>query len=107
MSNTKKVSYEKRYESMSDSKEVWNDDTLSKCIVKKIGRVSYDYEDKRPELDCGLLCEEFGNCDFFIHGHRKTCFLGSLQEEKENQSSTLGHWEVESYYSIYPVNKSS
>ena len=65
-------------------------------IVKKFPR--------NDEFDCGLHCEEYSICDFFVHEHREPCYLGTFQKLEKNGtylSSISGKDHYRTFYFVY------
>ena len=109
MVNNVKKEYIVRYDYIYDDhgdEEYW-----APFIVKKIA--------KNEEVDCGLYCEQYNICDFFIHTRESACMMGSFQNlglpfEKNGSSLVYDHnyripglttYNSRSYY-IYAVSKS-
>ena len=36
---------------------------------------------KDKEVDCGLYCEQYNICDFFVHTRDSACMMGSFQNQ--------------------------
>ena len=69
-------------------------------------------KDKDKNIDCGLYCEEYRLCDFFVHSptapgtpYRRSCFLGTFRQRIGNYSDHVG-MESPSKANTYFVDKS-
>ena len=64
-------------------------------------------KDGTLDIDCGLYCEEYRLCDFFVHSpttYKRSCFLGTFRQRIGNYSDYVG--ESPSKANTYFVDKS-
>ena len=48
-------------------------------------------KDGTLDIDCGLYCEEYRLCDFFVHSpttYKRSCFLGTFRQRIANYNDT-------------------
>ena len=109
MVNNQKKDYEIRYDyTYEGDKDYW-----APYIIKQIA--------KDREIDCGLYCEHYSICDFFVHTLKSACMMGSFQSQglpfekngsglvydKDYRIPGLGsYYGDKSTYNVYIVYKS-
>ena len=93
-----RADYRKRYESIdSPSRSYW-----APYIVKKVTTTIGDDDEA---LDCGLYCEEFNNCDFFVHSD-SDCYMGTFRVLEKIGTDLVSSWGSRYFGPMFLVYKS-
>ena len=93
-----RANYRKRYDSVDcPYREKW-----APYIVKKV-TTSIGDDDKA--LDCGLHCEEFNICDFFVHSD-SYCYMGTFRVLEKIGTDLVSSWGSRYFGSMFLVYKS-
>ena len=100
-----KKEYSGRYDYYFDILKYYEDDERFwvDFVVKKIAA--------NEETDCGLYCEEYNICDFFVHSGSSPCYLGTFRNrnltfDKNGYDLVGSRTGLGRSYNIYPVYKS-
>ena len=100
--------YESRYDDVFQFSWRYSGDTAETYWTSYIVE-RFPSDDRRrlfgdDELDCGLHCEEYSICDFFVHEHHRPCYLGTFQKLEKNGtylSSISGKDRYRTFYLVY------
>ena len=82
--------------------QLWSRSYWAPYIVKKVTTTIGDDDEA---LDCGLYCEEFNNCDFFVHSD-SDCYMGTFRVLEKIGSDLVSSWGSRYFGPMFLVYKS-